>query len=71
LRVEPPEYLNIREVVTRVESGESYATVTGATGSLDSTLRSLVEDCRELCLAAEANDDRVDAALEAIRPLKI
>ena len=71
LRVEPLEYLNIRKTVAHVKSGESYVTITRAIGSLDSTLRSLVEDCHELYLAAEADDDRVDAVLEAIQPLEI
>ena len=70
LRVDPPEYLNIREAVARVEGGESYASVAEAAGIPESTLRSLADDRRELYLAAEADDDRVDAALEAVRPLE-
>jgi DNA invertase Pin-like site-specific DNA recombinase len=70
LRVEPAEFLNTREALARVEAGESYADVAESSGIPESTLRSLEEDRRELYLAGEADDDRVDAALEDVRPLE-
>jgi DNA invertase Pin-like site-specific DNA recombinase len=70
LRVDPSEYLHTREAVARVARGEPYAEVAESTGIAESTLRSLESDRRELYLAAEADDDRVDAALEDVRPLE-
>ncbi|OYR75156.1 recombinase family protein [Halorubrum ezzemoulense] len=70
LRVDPPEFLNTREALARVERGEPYADVAESSGIPESTLRSLEDDRRELYLAGEADDDRVDAALEDVRPLE-
>jgi DNA invertase Pin-like site-specific DNA recombinase len=69
LRVDPAEYLHVREAVARVDRGEPYATVAEETGVAESTLRSLEADRRDLYLAGEADDDRVDAALDDVRPL--
>ncbi|WP_080505244.1 recombinase family protein [Halorubrum aethiopicum] len=69
LRVDPAEYLHVREAVARVDRGEAYAAVADDTGVAESTLRSLEADRRDLYLAGEADDDRVDAALDDIRPL--
>ncbi|MFW6382416.1 MAG: recombinase family protein [Haloferacaceae archaeon] len=70
LRVDPSEYLHVREAVARVDRGEAYAAVADDTGVPASTLRNLVDDRRELYLAGEVDDERVDAALEAVRPLE-
>lgn len=70
LRVDPAEYLHVREAVARVDRGEAYADVAEDTGLPDSTLRNLVDDRRDLYLAGEAEDDRVDAALADIRPVE-
>ena len=69
LRVDPAEYLHVREAVARVDRGEPYATVAEETGVAESTLRSLEADRRDLYLAGEADDDRVDEALDDVRPL--
>jgi DNA invertase Pin-like site-specific DNA recombinase len=69
LRVDPPEFLHIREALARVDRGEAYADVAADTGVAASTLRTLEEDRRHLYLGGEADDDRVDAALEHVRPL--
>jgi len=69
LHVDPEEYLHTREALARVGRGEPFAEVAEKTGVPESTLRSLHNDRRGLYLAGEANDDRVDAALSAIRPL--
>lgn len=69
LRVDPPEFLHIREAIARVERGDSFATVADDTGIAESTLRSLHQDRRDLYLAGEAEDERVDDALTNIRPL--
>ena len=69
LRVDPAEYLHVREAVARVDRGEAYATVAEETGVAESTLRSLEADRRDLYLAGEADDDRVDEALDDVRPL--
>jgi len=70
LRVEPAEYLHVREAVARVDRGEAYADVEAETGVPASTLRNLADDRRGLYLAGEADDDRVDAALADVRPLE-
>ena len=69
LRVDVAEYLHVREAVARVDRGEPYATVAEETGVAESTLRSLETDRRELYLAGEADDDRVDEALDDVRPI--
>ena len=55
---------------TRVDRGESFATVADDTGIAESTLRSLHEDRRDLYLGGEAGDDRIDKALTDVRPLE-
>lgn len=69
LRVDVAEYLHVREALARVDRGEAFATVAEDTGVADSTLRSLHQDRRGLYLAGEADDDRVDEALDEVRPL--
>jgi len=69
LRVDPAEYLHVREALARVDRGEAYADVAADTGVAESTLRSLEADRRDLYLAGEADDDRVDEALDDVRPL--
>ncbi len=69
LRVDPAEFLHIREALARVDRAEAYADVASDTGVAESTLRTLEEERRELYLAGEADDDRVDGALEDVRPL--
>lgn len=70
LRVDPAEFLHVREAVARIDSGEAFATVADDTGLAESTLRSLHQDRRELYLGGEADDDRVDEALDDVRPLE-
>jgi DNA invertase Pin-like site-specific DNA recombinase len=70
LRVDPAEYLHVREALARVDRGEAYADVAASTGVAESTLRSLEADRRDLYLAGEADDDRVDEALDDVRPLE-
>jgi DNA invertase Pin-like site-specific DNA recombinase len=69
LQVDPAEFLHVREALLRVVRGEAYADVAEDTGLPESTLRNLEADRRELYLAAEADDDRVDAALDDVRPI--
>ncbi|MFD1572217.1 hypothetical protein [Halorubrum laminariae] len=52
------------------DRGESFASVADDTGIAESALRSLHQDRRDLYLAGEAEDERVDDALTNIRPLK-
>ena len=70
LRVEPAEYLHIREALARVDRGETYADVAGDTGVAESTLRKLDRNRPGLYLGGKADDDRVDSALEPLRPLE-
>ena len=70
LRVDVAEFLHVREAVARVDRGEPYATVAEETGVAESTLRSLEAGRRDLYLAGDAEDDRVDEALDDVRPLE-
>jgi len=70
LRVDPAEFLHVREALARVDHGESFAAVSDDTGIAESTLRSLHEDRRNLYLGGEAEDERVDKALTDVRPLE-
>ena len=69
LRVNPEEYLRVRAGMERVAGGESLADVADDIGVAASTLRELYNDRAELYLRGEVDDDRVDAALEDVRPL--
>ena len=69
LRVDPEEYLRVRAGIERVAGGESIADVADDVGVAASTLRELYNDRPELYLRGEADDDRVDTALEDVRPL--
>jgi len=69
LQVAPEEYLRVRAGMERVASGDSLADVADDVGVAPSTLRELYNDRAELYLRGEADDDRVDAALEDVRPL--
>ncbi len=70
LRVDPAEFLHVREALARVDRGESFSTVADDTGIAESTLRSLHQDRRDLYLGGEAEDERVDEALGDVRPLE-
>jgi DNA invertase Pin-like site-specific DNA recombinase len=70
LRVDPADFLHIREALARVEGGEGYTEVADQTGVAESTLRGLEADRRNLYLGGEADDDRVDLALQDVRPLE-
>jgi DNA invertase Pin-like site-specific DNA recombinase len=69
LRVDPVEFLETRAALERVVGGESIAAVSRDSGIPESTLRKLRDDRLELYFAGDADDDRVDAALEDVRPL--
>ncbi len=70
LRVDPAEFLHVREALARVDRGEPYADVAEDTGVAESTLRSLETDRRDLYLGGEVEDDRVAEALDDVRPLE-
>lgn len=69
LRVDTGEFLNVRRALERVVSGEPVATVADSAGIPESTLRLLRDDRLELYFHGDAGDDRVDQALEELRPL--
>ncbi|WP_256394200.1 recombinase family protein [Natronoarchaeum rubrum] len=71
LHVDVEEFLLTREALARVERGESKSTVADKTGIPLSTLSRLYEDRSELYLAGDAAeyDDRVDQAVDELRPL--
>ncbi len=69
LRVDVEEFLRVRSALERVAVGEPVGEVAEDTGLPVTTLREIYRDHPELYLRAEAGDDRVDAALEDVRPL--
>ncbi|MBP1987227.1 recombinase family protein [Halolamina salifodinae] len=69
LRVEPAEFLATRRALERIGSGEPISEVSDDTGIANSTLRHLRDDRRDLYFYGEADDDRVDEALDEVRPL--
>ncbi|WP_363463593.1 recombinase family protein [Halogeometricum borinquense] len=71
LHVDVEEFLATREALARIAQGESRTKVAEDTGIPQSTLTRLYDDRRDLYLAGEGEgyDDRVDAAVEELRPL--
>jgi len=69
LRVDAEEFLRVRSAVERVAAGDLAPEVAEDTGLPETTLRELYRDRPELYLRADADDDRVDAALKDVRPL--
>lgn len=69
LHVDAAEFLETREALARVARGETKATVVDETGIPRSTLDRLYENRCDLYLGATAEDDRVDAALDEVRPI--
>lgn len=69
LHISSEEFLETREALARLSRGESQSDVAKNTGIAQSTLSRLYHDRRNLYLQAKADDDRVNAALEEIRPL--
>lgn len=70
LRVEVEEFLRVRAAIERIVGGESATDVSEDVGIPATTLRTLVNDRSDLYLYAEPDDDRVDGALEDLRPLE-
>jgi DNA invertase Pin-like site-specific DNA recombinase len=69
LRVDAEEFLRIRSALERVAAGDHAAEVAEDSGLPESTLRELYRERSGLYLRADAGDDRVDAALDDVRPL--
>jgi len=69
LRVDVEEFLRARAAVERVVGGEDATDVADDVGLPATTLRSLVNDRRDLYLHGETDDERVDTALDDVRPL--
>lgn len=69
LRVDVEEFLRARAAVERVVGGEDATDVADDVGLPATTLRSLVNDRRDLYLHGETDDERVDTALDEVRPL--
>lgn len=69
LRVEPEEFLRVRDAVERVVAGESPATVADDTGLPRSTVARLADERAELYLYGDADDDRVAAAVDSLGDL--
>ena len=70
LRVDPEEFLRVRAGVERVAAGENATDVAEDIGMPATTLRELHRERADLYLAGEADDDRVDRAIDDLRPIE-
>jgi DNA invertase Pin-like site-specific DNA recombinase len=70
LRVDADEFLTIRHALERVEQGDSYSEAASGTPVAESTLRTLHDQRRELYFHAEATDERLQAAVQELKPLE-
>jgi len=70
LQVNADEFLTIRRALERVEQGYTYAEAADGTPVAESTLRALYDDRRDLYFYAEAEDERLQAAVEKLEPLE-
>lgn len=64
LRVDPEKFLRVQDGLQRVLAGEKIVDVAEETGVAESTLRRLRDERRSLYLDAQAEDERVIAALK-------
>lgn len=69
LRVDVEEFLRVRAALERVAAGEGVSAVAEDTGLPTSTLARLYDQRADLYIRGEADDQRVDAAVDAVRPL--
>jgi DNA invertase Pin-like site-specific DNA recombinase len=69
LRISSEEFLETREALARLSRGESQSGVAKDTRISQSALSRLYNDRQKLYLQRMADDNRVNAALEEIRPL--
>lgn len=70
LRVDADEFLTIRRALERVEQGYTYAEAADGTPVAKSTLRNLHDKRRGLYFHAEAEDDRLQVAVQELEPLE-
>jgi hypothetical protein len=68
-RVDVKEFLRVRSAIERVAAGNEAGEVAEDTNLPVTTLRELYCERSELYLHGDADDDRVDAAVDDVRPL--
>lgn len=71
LRVDIEEYLTVQQALERIDSGEHPKDVADDTGLSRSTLDNLYKNKQELYLRGEAEDERVQEAVEESKRLKL
>ena len=69
LRVDVEAFLRLRAGIERVAAGEERAAVAGDIGVAASTLKNAYSNRAELYLYGDADDDRIEAAVDEITPL--
>jgi DNA invertase Pin-like site-specific DNA recombinase len=69
LRVDVEEFLRVRGAIERVAAGESRASVAEDTGIASSTLKNSYTERADLYLFGDADDERIEAAVDEITPL--
>jgi len=69
LRVDVEEFLRLRAAIERVATGEHRASVAEDIGIAESTLKTAYNERTDLYLYGDAEDERVEAAIDEIDPL--
>jgi len=69
LRVDVEEFLRLRAGIERIAAGEDRSTVAADIGVAPSTLKTAYDERAELYLYGDADDERIEAAVEEIQPL--
>jgi DNA invertase Pin-like site-specific DNA recombinase len=69
LRVVVEEFLRVRAGIERIAAGEDRSTVASDIGVAPSTLKTAFDERAALYLYGDADDDRLEAAVDDIQPL--
>jgi len=69
LRVDIEEFLRVRAAIERIAAGEQRSAVADDVGLAESTLKTAYTERTDLYLYGDAEDERVEAAINEIEPL--
>ena len=69
LRVDVEDFLRVRAAIERIAAGEQRSAVADDVGLAESTLKTAYTERSDLYLHGDAEDERVEAAIDEIEPL--
>jgi hypothetical protein len=69
LRVDVEEFLRLRAGIERIAAGDDRSSVAADIGVAPSTLKTSYDERADLYLYGDADDERIEAAVEEIQPL--